>query len=124
MLNGEGDPVAVVRPNRQRAQHEKIEGSLEESGALFFVSSRHSTRSYGASERKSTGANCANVAVGYGRRVRLSAGWRLAAVRPACGLWACGCRPAAVRAAIGCSTSAVVILSEGSPILVSGNRSF
>src|SRR4029079_8220230 len=73
MLNGEGDPVTVVRPYRQRAQHEKIEGSLEERGALFLVSSRHSTRSYGASERKSTGANCANVAVGYGRRVRLSA---------------------------------------------------
>src|SRR4029079_8436224 len=118
MLNGEGDPVTVVRPYRERAQHEEIEGPLEERGALFLVSSRHSTRSYGASERKSTGANCANVAVGYGRRVRLSAGWRLAAVRPVCGLWACGCRPAAVRAAIGWSTSAGFIPRGGSPFLL------
>jgi len=48
---------------------------------------------------------------------RLAGGWRLAAVRSACGFWACGCRPAAVRTAIGYSASAVVILSEAKGLL-------
>jgi len=43
-LNGERDPVAMVRSKRQRAQDEEVECSLKERRALAVVSSRHSTR--------------------------------------------------------------------------------
>src|SRR4029079_11987330 len=47
-----------------------------------------------------------NVAVGYGRRRRLTAGWRLAAVRTACGFLAVGGGLRRMRAADGVEKNA------------------
>ena len=70
MLDRERDAMSVVRSERQRSQHEKVERPLKERGAvggLGGFSSRHSTRWYGDSRRESTG--------GRTYKTRFSAKW-------------------------------------------------
>src|SRR5262245_8274608 len=43
-LNGARDALAVLLAEHQRAQNQKVQSSLEERDAVFFISGGHSTQ--------------------------------------------------------------------------------